>query len=121
MVVVLPAPFGPTRAKTLPVGTCRFSASTASSRPNRRVRSTVSIALVIDPISAREADHSGPVPADRCHNILQRQVCSLRLPPQPLRIVFEEEPTRCGGHRPAVGDNGTDSRSDDEQSLFTLR
>src|SRR2546428_5628543 len=41
MVVLLPAPLGPSRPKTEDAGTVMDSASTATSAPNRRVRRSV--------------------------------------------------------------------------------
>src|SRR5437667_8518014 len=44
IVVVLPAPFGPSRPNTLPVGTSRSMPASASTSPNRFVRPSTRIA-----------------------------------------------------------------------------
>src|SRR5713226_10045290 len=44
MVVLLPAPLGPSRPKTEEAGTATDSASTATREPNRRVRRSVTTA-----------------------------------------------------------------------------
>src|SRR5205085_1245387 len=69
-VVVLPAPFGPRKPKTVPAGIASVKSSTAVRSPKRRVSLVVSIALTTiagaspaeaQPRRLREGDHApGP-------------------------------------------------------------
>ena len=50
MSVVLPDPLGPTRPKTLPRGTAKFTRSSARLAPKRRVSPTISITFSTEPV-----------------------------------------------------------------------
>src|SRR5215217_820807 len=119
-VVVFPAPFGPSSAKMLPAGTCRSRPTTASVRPNRRVRPKVSIAY---PIACPSLFLEGarPVAPNRGHEVLQRHAGVPRLDNQPLGIVFENRPVSCGSRSAELGHDGSDTRPHREQSFVGER
>jgi hypothetical protein len=59
MVVVFPAPFGPSKPKISPDSTVMFSLSTAVSELNDLVNWLVSIALGIDFVTVKNLDTKG--------------------------------------------------------------
>src|ERR1039458_1624305 len=92
MVVVLPAPLEPSRAKTSPALTERVTASTAVNVPKRRVRSLISRTMsLIGIISSatfqrlspvRRPDTCGRKGSTRCHKRCKRHRSNTSLPPR---------------------------------------
>ena len=60
MVVVLPAPLGPRKPTTSPLGTSKETSSTATVGPNRLVRFRTSIMLPLSPVGFSACRPAGP-------------------------------------------------------------
>ena len=120
MVVVLPAPFGPTNAKRLPAGHLKIQAidGVQASEPPREINRFDDCRHGFYPVAA---DGSGPVRANRCEDVLKRQTRAPRFDDEPLGFVIEHAlPGRRRRGRRGRHDR-PDAGAHDEQSALDQR
>src|SRR5688572_28190757 len=113
IVVVLPAPFGPSRAKTVPDATAKEIPLTASTRRYRHVRLATSITV--------STASSFPRAANGLEHVGQRHAGLARLDDQPVYLGCEHRAPRRIRLRPPRGDDGADPGTRLEQAALDQR
>ena len=114
MVVVLPAPFGPTSAKMLPDFDLEIQSVNggAAVRTGATGQSSRWPSLMASPCAT---DRSCPMTANRRKKVCQRQTCVPGFAPRLFRVFFEDHALYGAARIAGFGDDCADPRTDDEQ------